>query len=562
MHGNRLRSATLMFSWSLVAACGSDGKGSGSAATDGAATDGAATDGAVTDGAATDGAATDGTATGGPATDGATTGGMTTGTGTGGPPPGPPGGINLSLTTLPGDEPTACEWEWSIRSLAVHTQPWLPRRMYFSACDTASDTPKMVTSLTLGENAQHPEEDPSSGGIVVAQLDPDTSTLQTTDMRHFPECIAMHGVATSADCSTIAALCRIPSATQGFDKDVLATHNAADWMTNPYECGDRGLNDEMWLYEWTNGDIQSEPQKYIVQKSIGSWELGTHYLRYGESDNTYGIAVKATVGGDNGSTCHEADSFLILDRTDYSYTNRGWSWACGTGHTITNRPAYNPSSNQYAMLCSTDYNEAEEGGLGAFVFHADGEPAREFHYMSIGGLAQKGTGAGVVPRPDGGFLGAIVGVDGDIPAGEYNFEPPTSIGLGQWDAQGNIQGEINWVIKNPDAYVSFASLSPLSSDDTYVLGWGVMQRLADEEDGLNKIIPWEYWLMEIDGDGNALTDPLRVEGAGWGDFDEMVPLGDGRVGWAYIADPALQSDGSYPDCNQPELQLTVYTAAG
>ena len=32
----------------------------------------------------------------------------------------------------------------------------------------------------------------------------------------------------------------------------------------------------MWLYEWTNGDIQSEPRKYIVHKSIGSWEYGNN----------------------------------------------------------------------------------------------------------------------------------------------------------------------------------------------------------------------------------------------------------------------------------------------
>ncbi len=97
----------------------------------------------------------------------------------------------------------------------------------------------------------------------------------------------------------------------------------------------------MWLYEWTNGDITSLPKRYIVHKSIGSWEYGNNYLLYGENDNSYGIAVKSTVGEDS---CHEADAFLVLDRTNYDMTNRAWSWACGTGHTLFNRPAYDPTT--------------------------------------------------------------------------------------------------------------------------------------------------------------------------------------------------------------------------
>ena len=43
-----------------------------------------------------------------------------------------------------------------------------------------------------------------------------------------------------------------------YDKDVPITHPDADWMTQPHVCGDRGMNDEMWLYEWRDGDLQSE----------------------------------------------------------------------------------------------------------------------------------------------------------------------------------------------------------------------------------------------------------------------------------------------------------------
>ncbi len=523
----------------------------------------ACADGSGAAGTTSGGTDTGGTDTGGTDTDGTDTDGSTATAGTGDPPPRMPGTNNSSPTPLPGDEPTACEWEWTVRTLTYLPGAVVPRRMYFSACDKESATPKMFTSLTVGENAPHPEEDPSSGGIIVSQFDPETSTLETIARRHFPECISMHGVTTSRDCSTIAALCRIPSGTDGFDKDVLATHNAADWMTNPYECGDRGLNDEMWLYEWTDGDIQSEPSKFIVHKSIGSWEYGNNYLHMSEQDNTYGIAMKATVGGDGGSTCHEADAFLVMDRNNDTYTNRGWSWACGVGHTIMNRLSFNPVSNQYALMCSTDYNADEVGGLGALSFRADGQDkdGTEFHYYSRQGLANKGGASAVVPSPDGGFLGVFVATsEDDPPAAEYPLEPATAIGLGHWNAQGVMQGPMEWVAENPTNFLSYSNLAPLD-DDHYLLGWGVMNELTEDDFGRPQQIPSEFWIVEIDGDGNRLTEAQRLEGTGWGEVDQMVSLGDRRVAWGYIANPALTPEGEHPDCNQPQLQMTVYTAA-
>jgi hypothetical protein len=51
-----------------------------------------------------------------------------------------------------------------------------------------------------------------------------------------------------------------------------------------------------------------------------------------------------------------------------------------------------------------------------------------------------------------------------------------------------------------------------------------------------------------------------VDDAGWGDHDEMVPLGQGRAGWAYIPDPLVKPDLTAVDCNAPQLQLSVYTS--
>lgn len=496
-------------------------------------------------------------------------GGGGPGSGDGGASPGPagnppstPGVSNTLVSSLPGGEPTACEYEWTVRTLHYNPGAITPRRMYTASCNQGP-TAKMFTSLTIGQNAAHPEDDPTSGAVILSGLDDQAGTLEAVEQRQFSECISMHGIAVSDDCQTIGVLCRIPSGTQGFDKDVVAIHPGAEWMTNPYVCGDRGKNDEMWLFEWTNGDLKSEPQKYIVHKSIGSWEYGNDYLRLGNDDTTWGIGVKATVGGKDGpDTCHEADAFLIMDRKTKAFTNRGWDWACGTGHTTFNRIAYDKTTGKYAALCSTDYNEAAIGGLGAYVFRMEGGDAQEFHYLNLDGIKNKGGASALVPRDGGGFLGVIVGVPGDHSPDGYPEAPPTEIGLVKWSAKGEQEGEIHWVLKDKDNYLSYSTLSEIAPG-RYLLGYGVMRALDLEgqpggEDSMR--VPWEYWAVEIDEDGNQLTKPLRVDGAGWGELDEMAPLGQGRAGWSYIANPALTADGAAPSCNQDSLQLSVYTS--
>ena len=70
---------------------------------------------------------------------------------------------------------------------------------------------------------------------------------------------------------------------------------------------------------------------------------------------------------------------------------------------------------------------------------------------------------------------------------------------------------------------------------------------------------WAYYVVEIDGDGQALTQPRHIEGAGWGDLDEWTRFGDGRIGWAYIADPELTAWDDAPSCGGgAEPALFVY----
>ena len=97
----------------------------------------------------------------------------------------------------------------------------------------------------------------------------------------------------------------------------------------------------------------------------------------------------------------------------------------------------------------------------------------------------------------------------------------------------------------------------------YLLGGAKFQCMSDGTNlrrfaGVHTLHPKEYYLMEIDADGNRLTDPVRIDGTGWGSMDEMVFLGDGKVGWAYIPNPEIGENGSFTDPFQNDWEFMVY----
>lgn len=484
--------------------------------------------------------------------------------GAGGTPTSLPGGVHHTLIeSLPGAEPTACESQWIVRVLRPHPTPVVPRRMYFDSCNTDTNTPSMYVSLSVGENAALENGEGTSGAIVKTTLDPATGKLMPDEVsRQFPECVWMHGIAVSEDCGTVAALCRRHYGDDDYTMDSLATHNAQGWMTQP-DCAAH----EMWLYEWENGDITTEPQKYVVHRGVSTnWDHANNSLVMGD-DNTYGIAIKARNG--DATLCHEADAFLVMDRTDHSFTNRGWSWACGAGHTRFNKLSYNPASGKYGMMCGTDFNTAMLPRMGALWFRLEDQNRNERNeFMNIWLKALNTKGGVGFPQPlaDGGFLGLIVGVDGEVvpltTEEEVPLEPPTAIGMARFNASGETVGEIKWIVQDSDHYLSYPQLTPLG-DDRYLMGWGVMYDVSAQDSMSDNHfrVPMEYWVQEIDIDGKAVTEPLRVEGAGWGEQDRMVPLGAGTVAWAYIPDPAITAEGTIPSCNSEGLQLSVYRSS-
>ncbi|MEL7043320.1 MAG: hypothetical protein AAGL90_17510 [Pseudomonadota bacterium] len=121
---------------------------------------------------------------------------------------------------------------------------------------------------------------------------------------------------------------------------------------------------------------------------------------------------------------------------------------------------------------------------------------------------------------------------------------------------------VKWVAEDDDCMLGAPQLTDLKNG-RYLLGWAKFQCMSDGENlqrfaGKHTLHPKAYYLMEIDADGNALTSPIEMTETGWGGLDEMVYLGDGKVGWAYIPAPTLDANGNFADPYQLDWEFMVY----
>lgn len=128
---------------------------------------------------------------------------------------------------------------------------------------------------------------------------------------------------------------------------------------------------------------------------------------------------------------------------------------------------------------------------------------------------------------------------------------------------------MKWVAEDDDCLLGAPQLVDLQNG-RYLLGYGKYQcisdgfhlrRFATSANGtrsVSTVVPSEYYVMEIDADGNALTQPTALGRSGWGGLDALVSLGPGRAAWAYVPFPKLLPDGTYPNPSQASWELLVY----
>jgi hypothetical protein len=443
--------------------------------------------------------------------------------------------------------------------------------MYQASCDTSADNPRYFTSYNVGVTGDDPYVG-TSGAVTESRLNPQIGALDVVATHHFPECQTVHGIAAASACGPVGLLCRREADDTDFDHDAVAAYSAADWMTATpgIEC-DGHVIDHLWLYEWPDGDLSKEPVKTIVHKSIGTQVWSQNYLRYSDAEDTFGFSVHATKYTENDGLCHVAEVFLMLDRATHTFDpGRGWYWSCGHGHTVHNRPAYDPVSGKFASFCSTDAHQGGVAGAAEIRFR------REDQSMTVEGILHalprpnqgqiKGGAGPLVPRVGGGFLALFVG-EPSPKMNEFDDTTPVQIGLFKFDASGAKEGDLTWIASDSVAYYTSPQIAPLG-DGTFLFAWAESYhagtKTSDSDRNRSFAVPWTYWMVEIDEDGNRLTDPVEVTEAGFGEVNEIVPLGKGRVAWTYVPTPLDRRDPvtfDNPDCEQDSLAHHVYTSA-
>ena len=508
-----------------------------------------------------------------------------------------PSGVVRTEVGQPGELDAVCEYTnaWRLHSRHGGSVSVVPQRQYIASCEDDDGSHVFVSMPVFdGEDrTQYVYEailDESTGGFVVTGRD-----------LHMPHCQDASGIAAAPDCSHLGVLCHRAYGTsdnESVDADLVRPY-AGDDLDNEVLARDNDVNDltntEMWLYEYPDADLTGTPDSYLVHLSVRATETarpaGQYYLKYAMQQDSYAMALRTSVTG-NGGGRHVADGFFVIRRgaspSDWFMDkNRGYSWACGRGHTDYNHPGYNAVSDQFAVTCRTDIG----GGL---YFRTDtmGKPGTFHNVKACCGSSVGGGATTFVAHPDGGFLLAMMSHDPErLAAANALWEnddyvhpndvwaglAPTSVGLARFDAggvpigqpdeEGTPKADINWIVHSDTHYLGHPQVTDLGNG-RYLLGWSEQYRVGDVGDDIKEIFgarrrhsfqsAWAYYVMEIDAEGNRLTDPIHVEGAGWGDFDEWTTLGDGRVAWHYIADPELIDWKLAPECGAGSTPSLFY----
>lgn len=184
-------------------------------------------------------------------------------------------------------------------------------------------------------------------------------------------------------------------------------------------------NEQIWLLEWDGASLSEEPSAYVVNKMHGGTHTGAEELLYVHDDSqgrtSYAFSVTARVfdprGGSHysaGLTVVQRDTWSIHSSTT-SDDHRGWYWACGDGHLLNIRSYYDPSTERYGAICTSDGNDwgFGRGALGTIAIKQEDRSTTyegwSSHFVpATSALVSNGGGHTVVPTGAGELLSLIV----------------------------------------------------------------------------------------------------------------------------------------------------------
>ncbi|KZN44443.1 hypothetical protein [Pseudoalteromonas luteoviolacea] len=102
-----------------------------------------------------------------------------------------------------------------------------------------------------------------------------------------------------------------------------------------------------------------------------------------------------------------------------------------------------------------------------------------------------------------------------------------------------------WLVGDDNCQYSDPQLVNLHNG-RFLLGYAKFQCVGDNQSlqplGSDRaLIPKTYHLVEINEQGDKLTETLSFTDYGWGGLDDLIYIGDGKVAWTYINNPTLSN---------------------
>lgn len=301
----------------------------------------------------------------------------------------------------------------------------------------------------------------------------------------------------------------------------------------------KSRRNKLYLFEWQGGKITQEPDVIVLlQTNIGGAKYGHWSIKLNDDATKYFIRVKVSThhGG------HESAVSKTITRGTYaSYSNNSSNTGCGGGHSISNRVVYNTELDAWAIFCGVDaargvkWVRADERRLAKII---DFDPKGPLPYAA-------GGAANMISRGSKGWMAAVLG--------------PSEILKGATDGiTGRGPREDALRERLQDQLVGIRKLPPLAKTyldniEDYPITWitpcdSVKSRYP-RRPGLVQLHNWgiggeksdrmllgfspsmrfqgisdEYHVVEINGEGEMIHDPVVLQKGAWGEDSLGVHL--------------------------------------
>jgi hypothetical protein len=383
-------------------------------------------------------------------------------------------------------------------------------------------------------------------------------------------CEATYGIETNADGSIIAVLCRgIQGVLQPLEgsTNLLGTRRREDcdeqWEGRCYPIGNYSeIDSALYILEYRGGQVTGEPDDVVyVNHAVGGWRYGHHELLLNEAQDLYFVSLKVTAGPSRDNR-HEGMTRFAVRRSDsFAYVPINDEWGCGPGHVHVNRAAYNRSLGTFSQVCSLDYCEVpsqfennrcdgisfstirapEESGSalrydGEILLELDrGENMWNLH-GGVQGVLSLGADGWMAVASGPGYPGApvkpaTIGVIRLPPTVEELRELEMTVEVPQFEegAQVGVQEaqryQWNWLYlpekqTDNDGRAGFGQLAYFDSQgensQRLLIGWSPTVAFQG--------ITEEYYVSELDRDGNLRGEPYRLVNAGWGEDNRWTTM--------------------------------------